>query len=266
MSKTQRSLPTALTIASSDSGCGAGIQADLLTFAALDVFGTTAIAALTAQNPQSVTACVPMEPEFLRSQIDQVLTFFPVQAIKTGMLYSQPLILEVARSLHHHPMPLVVDPVMVSSSGHSLLQPEAKLALINELLPRATLITPNLDEAEAIMGARPQSFDEMSNTASAIAARFNTAVLLKGGHLTGDALLDVLAHPNGDTYNFYSKRILNIDTHGSGCTLSAAITAQLAKGYDVYRAVEHGHNCVQQMMLKSLSFRGKKFINHRRHE
>lgn len=256
-------VPVALSIASSDSGCGAGIQADLLTFSACGVFGTTAIAALTAQNPQQVTACLALEPEFLKAQIDQVFAFFPVTAIKTGMLFSQPLINEVVCCLRAHAVPTVVDPVMISSSGDALLQQEAMNSLINDLLPLATLITPNLDEVEAIMGSRPQSADEMGRVATAMAARFNTAVLLKGGHLNSDSLVDVLTQPNGSTAKFYAERIRGVDTHGSGCTLSSAITAFIAKGHALEDAVQRGHHYLQQTFRKPLVLNGQAFLNHR---
>ena len=258
----QGSTPTALSIASSDSGCGAGIQADLLTFAACGVFGTTAIAALTAQNPQSVSVCIDLDPAFLKAQIDQVISFFPVTAIKTGMLFSKPLIDEVVRCLRITQIPIVVDPVMIASNGVSLLQQDAVDILIEKLLPLATIITPNLDEVEVIMGVRPQSADAMAYAAIQMAAKFNTAVLLKGGHLNGDGLVDVLAHPDGNTTELHAQRIYNVNTHGSGCTLSSAIAAFLAKGHQLNQAVQHGHHYLQQTIRRHLSIKDQAYLNH----
>jgi len=291
-SRHTQSTPTALSIAASDSGCGAGIQADLLTFAACGVFGTTAIAALTAQNPRSVTHCMSVEPNFLKAQIDQVLAFFPITAIKTGMLFSKPLIATVVHSLNKVDIPVIVDPVMISSSGDALLEPAAVETFIHDLLPLAHLITPNLDEVAAIMGIRPESVDEMEAIAIEMATRFDTAVLLKGGHLQHDHLVDVLVYadegktdptskkaagaPDTATRSkdrnkmqrtvsvkkFEAQRMKNLDTHGSGCTLSSAIAAHLAKGECLEKAVVHGHQYLQKAIRQSLHINDKAYINH----
>ena len=256
------SLPVALSIASSDSGCGAGIQADLLTFSACGVFGTTAIAALTAQNPQSVTACVALEPAFLEAQIDRVFNFFPVRAVKTGMLFTADLIRATAEKLRTVAIPIVVDPVMIASSGHSLLQLDAIQVLVNELLPIATLITPNLDEAEAIMQLPARTSAERDTLATQMSQHFNTTVLLKGGHADSEVLVDILATSDGTLAHLSANRIHKINTHGSGCTLAAAITAHLAKGCALETAVRAGHQYLQRCLHHPLQINSVHYINH----
>lgn len=256
------SMPTALSIASSDSGAGAGIQADLLTFASCGVFGTTAIAALTAQNPDGVSACVPLDPSFLKAQIDQVLAFFPVKAIKTGMLFSEPLIREVIQCLKANDIPAVIDPVMVSTSGEPLLEKDAMHAFVKELLPLATLITPNLDEVEVILGQKPEDASDITEAALQMALYFDTAVLVKGGHLECDELVDVMANPEGTTFTLNAQRIQGVDTHGSGCTLSSAIAAYLAKGIGLTQAIYHGHAYLQRTIRQSLAIESRAFLNH----
>ena len=258
-------LPTALTIASSDSGGGAGIQADLLTFAANGVYGTTAIAALTAQSPSSVTDCAPQTPAMLKAQISQVLAYFPVGALKTGMLFNSELIAATIEALDaaNYNNPVVVDPVMVASSGACLLQPDAVAAVKELLLPRATLLTPNLDEAAVLLGRTITTVAEMETAAHALAAAFGTAVLLKGGHLAGDHLVDLLVDAQGrELLRLTSNRIEQVDTHGSGCTLSAAIAARLAKGDTLTEAVSHSHRYLQACLHNSLTVSGRRFINH----
>lgn len=256
------SLPVALSIASSDSGAGAGIQADLLTFAACNVFGTTAIAAGTAQNPGNVSKCQPFDPAFLEQQIEQVLDYFPVAGIKVGMLFSEALIRTTAHKLESASAPIVVDPVMISSSGHALIEPSAMQAMQEKLFPLATLITPNLDEVEALTGTKPACPESMTTAGKALVARFGVAALIKGGHLEGNTLIDILIMPDGATHTFETQRIESIDTHGSGCTLSSAIAAGLAKGFSLPQAVSSGHAYLQQAMRHALTINNKRFINH----
>lgn len=233
--------PVALTIAGSDSGGGAGIQADLKTFAAWQVHGTSAIACLTAQNPRRVLALHPCPPRFLRQQIEAVLSELSPRSVKTGMLYSAAHLRTVATLFGQPPrgrhVPLVVDPVMVSTSGTRLLAPAAEAVLRARLLPVATLVTPNLAEAEILAGRRIREPEELRLAARTIFSRFGCAVLAKGGHLgTTREALDVFW--DGATELLLSApRVRGVVTHGTGCTYSAAICAALARGQALPAAV-----------------------------
>ena len=257
-------LPIVLTIAGSDSGAGAGIQADLLTFADFHVFGTSAITALTAQNPDGVKHIQTTSPQNLKAQIQQVLDYFPVVAIKTGMLPTAESVEVVVSALSELApnVPLVVDPVLVASSGNTLVDNQAFAAIKEKLLPQATLVTPNLDEVEALGESRPRNPEEMKQSAEKLAHTSNSAFLVKGGHLKGDELVDVLAEPDGKTRIFTAKRISDVNTHGSGCTLSAAITANLARGYLLPQAVERAWRYLQQSLQAPLEISGNRFIRH----
>ena len=257
-------LPIALTIAGSDSGAGAGIQADLLTFADFHVFGTSAITALTAQNPDGVKHIQTTSPQNLTIQIQQVLEYFPVAAIKTGMLPTAELVEIVVSTLSELSpnVPLVVDPVLVATSGNTLVDNQAFAAIKEKLLPQATLVTPNLDEVEALGESRPRNPEEMKQSAEKLAHASNSAFLVKGGHLKGDELVDVLAEPDGKTRVFSANRISEVNTHGSGCTLSAAITANLANGDELPEAVKRGWRYVQKSLQNPLNIFGERFIRH----
>jgi hydroxymethylpyrimidine/phosphomethylpyrimidine kinase len=256
-------LPVALSIAGSDSGGGAGIQADLLTFATNGVFGTTAITCLTAQNPAGVSSVSPVAPEFVAEQVRQVFAFFGVTAIKTGMLHNAGIVAAVAGLLRDRPeIPAVVDPVMVSTSGAALLLPDAVNVAVADLFPRASLITPNLDEATALLGWRPNDIAGMQRGSLELARRYGTAVLLKGGHLPGDNLTDILALPDGVTKSWASRRIEGVDTHGSGCTLAAAIAANLAKGLPLMGAVAAGRDYLQRGLANAVPVGGRRYIAH----
>jgi hydroxymethylpyrimidine/phosphomethylpyrimidine kinase len=256
-------LPVALSIAGSDSGGGAGVQADLLTFAANGVFGTTAITCLTAQNPDGVSGVSPIAPEFVAEQARQVLRFFAVRAVKTGMLFNAPIIAAVAALLREHrEIPVVVDPVMVATSGAALLQPEAVAAVSAQLLPLAALVTPNLDEAAVLLGRRPDDEAEMRAGALELAKRFGVPFLLKGGHLRGNGLVDVLATPDGGLARWGGVRIEGVDTHGSGCTLSSAIAAQLALGRSLTEAVAAGRDYLRRGLERGVAAGGRTFIAH----
>ena len=254
----------ALTIAGSDSGAAAGIQADLLTFAALGVYGTTALAALTAQNPRGISAVNPVPPAFVRAQIDQVLAYYPVRAVKTGMLATAAIVEEVAAFLASRPdLPAVVDPVMVATSGALLLDPAAIAALTQRLLPRAALITPNFDEAAVLLGHRPATtLEALESAALTLAKTFGVPVLLKGGHVPGDTVLDLLAGPGEILLRLRARRIQDVDTHGGGCTHAAAIAAHLALGRSLVEAVERAHAALQRAFAHPLVLNGKKFLNH----
>jgi len=222
-------IPKALTIAGSDSGGGAGIQADLKTFSAFRVFGMSVITAVTAQNSLGVQGVENLPPAFVARQLCSVLEDFGADAAKCGMLSTAPIIDAVAAGLHDRRIEkLVVDPVMVAKSGDPLLQPDARAALADHILPLALLVTPNLPEAEALAGMRVAEPEEMEEAARRIHGMGPRYVLIKGGHLKGDAT-DLLW--NGREFTrFTAPRIDSANTHGTGCTFSAAITAGLARG------------------------------------
>jgi len=230
----------ALTIAGSDSGGGAGIQADLKTFSAMGVYGASVITALTAQNTRGVQAIHDVPPPFIATQMDSVLSDLAVGAVKIGML-SQPGVIEaVAEGLiRHNARNIVLDPVMVATSGDRLLADEAIEALRRVLIPKAALITPNLPEAAALLGTTYAfSETEMARQASALLALGPAAVLIKGGHGNGPEAIDLLVTAAGPL-RLASPRVLTQNTHGTGCTLSAAIAAGLAKGQSLETAVRH---------------------------
>ncbi len=225
-----------LTIAGSDSGGGAGIQADLKTFAAHGTFGMSVICAVTAQNTQGVTAVQDIDPAIVTAQIAAVFDDIRVDGVKIGMLSHSPIIEAVAAGLvKYKPKIVVLDPVMISKSGYALLAPDACAALIEKLLPLATLVTPNLPEAEAICGFKVEDEEAMVRAAKKITELGAKAVLVKGGHLRGDAS-DLLFDGTSKQW-FPAKRIPGRNTHGTGCTLSSALAADLAKGLSLTEAV-----------------------------
>ncbi|REB07971.1 bifunctional hydroxymethylpyrimidine kinase/phosphomethylpyrimidine kinase [Sporosarcina sp. BI001-red] len=240
-------ISAALTIAGSDSGGGAGIQADLKTFQELGVFGTSALTAITAQNTIGVHAVQPVDACIVAAQIQAVLTDFPVKAIKTGMLFSAEIIETIPNALMEYPtIPLVIDPVMIAKGGASLLQNEAVVALRNHLLPIATLITPNIPEAEVLTGQTIRSESDMEIAANTLLSMGASAVLLKGGHRDDVPYAeDLFMNANGDYLLLRSKRIETQHTHGTGCTFAAAITAELAKGQSLEEAVVTAKHFIQ---------------------
>lgn len=257
--------PVALTIATSDSGGGAGIQADLKTFAARGVYGTSVFCALTAQNPREVTAIAELETEFIEAQLHAIFDFYTIGAAKTGMLFSARNIETVATFLDQHPrVPLIVDPVMVATSGAVLLQPDAIDALKTRLLPRAQLITPNLDEAGVLLGSRPNSRSEMRAAARELSEQFATGILLKGGHLEKASMVpDLLWLPGeSEPLEFSHERIHGVNTHGSGCTLSAAITAEVASGHPLAIAVENALHFIETTLRHPVRIHGEAFLGH----
>jgi hydroxymethylpyrimidine/phosphomethylpyrimidine kinase len=227
-----------LTVAGSDSGGGAGIQTDLKTFHTLGVFGTSAITCLTAQNPDRVSDVHAAPPAIVVAQMARVFEAFPVRAAKTGMLFNATIIRAVAGEFRRRKFRrLVVDPVMVASSGARLLRPDAVRVLTQDLLPQAALITPNRAEAEVLWGQPVVSAADARRAALALAAKFDTAVLIKGGHFDrGHWAVDVLC-ANRHLHEFVAPRVAGIRTHGTGCTLSAAIAGYLALGCDLVSAV-----------------------------
>lgn len=235
----------ALTIAGSDSGGGAGIQADLKTFSALGCYGMSVITALTAQNTVGVHAIHPVPADFIADQLSAVIADIGADAVKIGMLHSPAVIQVVAKGLRaHQPPHQVLDPVMVAKSGDRLLQEEAIAALKAELLPLADLITPNLPEAYGLVGQDPDPAPEteaMRELCRELAGMGPPAVLLKGGHLGGENSPDLLYLREEDRFlRFEAERIQTANTHGTGCTLSSAIAAHLARGEDLATAVEKG--------------------------
>ncbi len=229
----------AVTIAGSDSGGGAGIQADLKTFSALGVYGASVLTALTAQNTQGVIAIHDVPPDFIRAQMDAVFSDLAVNAVKIGMLSKAAVIEAVAAGLDARPpLPVVLDPVMVATSGDRLLDASAAGALESVLIPRATVITPNLAEAAALTGEdMAETEDAMRRQGETLLRRGAKAVLMKGGHGRGDESTDLLVTPDG-VLRFTARRIETRNTHGTGCTLSAAIAAGFAKGRDLAKAVD----------------------------
>ncbi len=230
--------PIALTIAGSDSGGGAGIQADLKTFSALGVYGASVITALTAQNTKGVTAVMDASEELVAAQLDAVFDDIAIDAVKIGMLSSSTIIETVAAALRRYePAHVVLDPVMVATSGDALLQPDAVEALRDVLLPLASIITPNLPEAAALLGRKDHiEVIDLKTVAQDLLALGPGAVLVKGGHLDGEGSPDLLLDGNGAT-TFAARRIDSVNTHGTGCTLSSAIAAHLARGLTLRDAV-----------------------------
>ena len=233
------SYPRVLSIAGSDSGGGAGIQADLKTFAALGCYGMTAITALTAQNTLGVRSIHAVPEAILTDQIDAVVEDIGVDAVKIGMLHSAATVRTVAAALQRHGLQRVVlDPVMVATSGAKLIADAAIEVLVRELFPGAIVVTPNLDEAALLVGRVLASEADMEAAARALLARGARAVLLKGGHLAGDTVSDLLLINGAPALWMRAPRIATVNTHGTGCTLSSAIASPLALGADLTQAVQ----------------------------
>lgn len=246
------STPIAVTMAGSDSGGGAGIQADLKTFSALGVYGASVITALTAQNTRGVSAIHDVPPAFIAAQIDAVLSDLAVDAVKIGMLSRPEAIVEVASGLMRHNVPAVVlDPVMIAASGDRLLVPEAIETLRRDLLPRALLITPNLPEAAALLDEAPAGdLATVRAQAERLRAMGPRAVLIKGGHGEGPESVDVLLDSDG-FLELAAPRIVTRNTHGTGCTLSSAIAAGLAKGLSLREAVAAAKQYLTRALARS---------------
>ena len=268
-------MKTALTIAGSDSSGGAGIQADLKTMIANGVYAMTAITALTAQNTTGVQGIFEVTPEFLEQQIDSVFTDIRPDAVKIGMVSSVGLIESIAKKLKQYEAEnIVVDPVMVATSGSRLISEDAIGALKELLLPMATVLTPNIPETEVLSGMEVKTANDMIAAAKYISETYHCAVLCKGGHQLNDA--NDLLYRNGDYKWFNGKRIDNPNTHGTGCTLSSAIASNLAKGYDLDTAVERAKTYISGALAAMLDlgqgsgpmdhgfdFRGKGFAEEK---
>ena len=234
-------MATALTIAGSDSGGGAGIQADIKTFSALGVYATSVITAVTAQNTRSVSAVLALSPDIVLAQIKAVLDDIDIHAVKIGMLANAEIIAVVAEALANFKGPIVLDPVMVAKSGDALLDETAVSALIQLLVPRADILTPNLPEAAKLLGyPMASSIEETLSQGRALCTLGAAAALMKGGHATGDICIDILV-TSENNWHFEAPRIATRNTHGTGCTLSSAIAAELAKGATMLDAVSRAH-------------------------
>ncbi|MBM6752920.1 bifunctional hydroxymethylpyrimidine kinase/phosphomethylpyrimidine kinase [Mediterraneibacter glycyrrhizinilyticus] len=253
---------TALTIAGSDSSGGAGIQADIKTMTANGVFAMSAVTALTAQNTTGVTGIMEVSPEFLREQIDCIFTDIRPDAVKIGMVSSSGLITAIADKLEEYQAEnIVVDPVMVATSGAKLISDDAVATLKARLLPIADVLTPNIPETEVLSGMEVKTEEDMVKAAEEISGRYHCAVLVKGGHQLNDA--NDLLYQNGKCRWFYGKRIDNPNTHGTGCTLSSAIASNLAKGFSMDESVERAKEYISGALGAMLDLgRGSGPMNH----
>jgi hydroxymethylpyrimidine/phosphomethylpyrimidine kinase len=258
---TPRRRPVVLSIAGSDNSAGAGAQADLKTLSYLGCYGVTAITCVVAEVPGKVSAIQTVRPDIVGEQIALSFSAFPVSSAKTGMLYSSAIIKIVARELSAKRTKLVVDPVMVASSGDSLLQKSAIIAYRKELFPLATVITPNLHELRILAEADIRGLDEVKDAGKYLAETYGCAFLLKGGHLPGKLAVDVLVTPNS-VDEFVAPFIAGVKTHGTGCTYSAAIAAGLARNRSLRDAVAAAKDYVTKSIGMSLQWRKTQALNH----
>lgn len=254
--------PVALTIAGSDNSAGAGAQADLKTFTAHGVYGLTALTCVVAEVPGRVSAIQLVDLDVVRQQIELSLSAYPVAAAKTGLLHSRGVIELVADLFAGSKTPLVVDPVMVASSGDPLLEPEAVRAYQERLFPLAALVTPNLDEACALLGRPIANVIEMEAAGLELARRFGAAFLMKGGHLGGAEAIDLLCFADGQTADFRAPFTRGVSTHGTGCTYSAAITAGLASGLELEGAALQAKRYVTEAVAGFFRWGGTDALNH----
>jgi len=255
-------LSVALTIAGSDPSGGAGLQADLKTFHRFGVYGEAVVTLITVQNTRGVTQVSTLDPELVAAQIKAVIDDIPPQAAKIGALGSREIVDAVAREARHFTFPLVVDPVMISKHGVRLIDLDATHALVERLIPQTFLLTPNLEEAAALAGFPVDDRDAMARAAEKLASLGAANVLVKGGHLDGDAL-DLLYLSGGEIREFIEPRIETRHTHGSGCTLSAAITAELAKGTPLAEAVARAKVFITEAIRTAPRLgRGQGPLNH----
>jgi hydroxymethylpyrimidine/phosphomethylpyrimidine kinase len=263
MNQARVALPCALTVAGSDSGGGAGLQADLRTLAALEVYGTSAVTAVTAQNTRGVNAFEAVSPALVKGQIEAVLDDLPIVAAKTGMLANAEVTLAVAEALGGRDLPLVVDPVLVATSGDRLLDEGGMRAVKERLIPLAHVVTPNLPEASWLCGFEVETLDDQLRAGEALCALGARSALVKGGHADGDPT-DVLVHDKGFAL-LTSTRIETTSTHGTGCTLSAAIVAGLAHGKALLPAVRDAHAYLRAAILDAPGLGGGRGPVHHMH-
>ena len=261
-SQSAATVPVALTIAGSDTSAGAGIQADLKTFSALGVYGLTAVTCVVAEIPGKVSRVERVSVRMVRDQVEVLAKNFQIGAIKTGLLCSAEIVSAVAKairgikSLRGRRIPLVIDPVMIASSGDRLLKPAAIDVYEDQLFPLATLITPNLDEAALLIGIKIKDREQMEKATKALASKYRAAILLKGGHLRGDNAIDLLFHKNKLT-EFSARFVRGIATHGTGCTYSAAIAAGLASGLPLEKAIRRAKKFVTKSIVRHFRWKGK---------
>ena len=261
-SRSAATVPVALSVAGSDSSAGAGIQADLKAFSALGVYGLTAVTCIVAEIPGKVSRIEPASTRIVRQQIEVLAKTFPIAAIKTGLLCSGEIISAVAKAIRDIEkmfaprIPLVIDPVFVATSGDPLLKPAAIQTYEKELFALASLITPNLSEAEQLLGTRIKDRQSMHRAGKKLEKRFGTAILLKGGHLAGDRAVDLL-FANGKVVEFSAPFVRGVATHGTGCTYSAAITAGLAKGLALEDAVRQAKKFVTGAITRHFRWKSR---------
>lgn len=254
-SQSTATVPVALSIAGSDSSAGAGIQADLKTFSALGVYGLTAVTCIVAEIPGKVSRIEAVSAKIVREQIEVLAKGFPIAAIKTGLLCSAEIVSAVAKTIPNLDkmsvtrIPVVIDPVFVATSGDPLLEPAAIESYEKELFPLATLITPNLDEAERLIGTKINDRESMHEAGKELQKRFGTGILLKGGHLAGEHAVDLL-FTNDKVVEFSAPFVHGVATHGTGCTYSAAITAGLAKGLSLEQAISEAKKFVTEAIMR----------------
>jgi hydroxymethylpyrimidine/phosphomethylpyrimidine kinase len=254
-SESAATVPVALTVAGSDCSSGAGIQADLKTFTALGVYGLTAVTCIVAEVPRRVSRIEPVAAKMVREQVELLLNNFRVGAIKAGLLCSAEIVCAVAQAIQDskkkaaRSIPFVVDPVMIATSGDNLLEPEAVESYKNKLFPLATLITPNLDEAALLLETTINDRKQMENATKALAKKYRASILLKGGHLRGDNAIDLLFH-HGKLTEFSAPFVRGVETHGTGCTYSAAITAGLASGFSLEQATKRAKKFVTESIAQ----------------
>ena len=271
-SKSAATVPVVLTIAGSDSSAGAGVQADLKTFSALGVYGLTAVTCVVAEIPGKVSRIEPVSTKLVREQIAVLCRNFPIAAAKTGLLYTAEIVEAVARTISDllansaKRFPLVIDPVITATSGDRLLEPGAIKLYESKLFPLATLITPNIHEAEKLLGQKIQDRQSMENAGRALARKYGVSILLKGGHLAGSNAVDLL-FAGGKIAEFAAPFVRGVATHGTGCTYSAAITASLASGLSLEKAISRAKKFVtaslaQHFRWPSVSHENLDALNH----
>jgi hydroxymethylpyrimidine/phosphomethylpyrimidine kinase len=266
-SQSAATVPVALSIAGSDSSAGAGIQADLKTFSALGVYGLTAVSCIVAEIPGKVSRIEPVSVKIVGEQIEVLARSFQIAAIKTGLLCSAEIVSAVAKAIRGAEkisapvIPLVVDPVIVATSGDPLLEPEAIEAYEKELFPLASLITPNLDEAQRLLGTKIKDQQSMRSAGKELEKKFGTAILLKGGHLSGDYAVDLL-FVDGKVVEFSAAFVRGVATHGTGCTYSAAITAGLASGLSLVKAIRQAKKFVTQSIQNHFQWGNLHALHH----
>ncbi len=255
--------PVYLSIAGSDCSAGAGLQADLKTGFALGCYPLTAVTCVVSEVPGLVEGIIAMEPDFVASQIDICLRSFPVRAIKTGMLYSPEIVRATVGVLKDFQGSIVVDPVMIATAGEALILQEAIAVYEEVLIPRTTLLTPNGDELAKLAGtASISTVEELESAANMLCTRYNCAILAKGGHVGGSTCTDLLVQPGKATLRWSHPRTEGISTHGTGCTLSSAIAAFLAKGQPLEQAVENGLNYITRAIATSHKLGQQFAVNH----